>query len=174
MDSAEWPSDERFSNAWRSQNAYQTLNNPKMVHILKRLSLEHLDGKRESIKIDCELTVEHILPRDWIPKWPLTQGMKGMTLSDLSTAEIGDTRAEATRRRNAAINTFGNLTILTQPLNSSVSNAPWKDKRPELLKHSLLPINQALHSFDVWDEDAIDKRSGKLLEQALRIWPKSL
>ena len=174
MDSAEWPSDERFCQAWKSQNAYHTLNNPKMVHILKRLSNEHFDPKKEVIKIDCELTVEHIMPREWIQRWPLPSGETGLTPNELSIAQNGDARAEATRRRNAAIHTLGNLTILTQPLNSSVSNAPWKEKRPELLKHSLLSINQALHSFDVWDEDAIEKRGRTLLDQALRIWPKSL
>jgi hypothetical protein len=145
-----------------------------MVHILKRLSNEHLGPKSEEIKIDCQLTVEHIMPREWIPNWPLPTGLSGMNLQELSVAQTGDTRAAATHRRDAAVQTFGNLTILTQPLNSALSNAAWKEKRPELLKWSLLPINQALHSFEVWDENAIEKRGQALLDQALRIWPNSL
>jgi hypothetical protein len=66
---------------------------------------------------------------------------------------------------------MGNLTILTQELNSSVSNAAWLTKRPELLKFSLLPINQQLHGYDAWDEGAIQKRGEELLTRACKLWP---
>ena len=59
-DSTEWPSDERFAEAWRTQHAYQVLNNPKIVHILKQLSDTYLSGKMEGISISGELTVEHL------------------------------------------------------------------------------------------------------------------
>jgi hypothetical protein len=36
--------------------------------------------------------------------------------------------------------------------------------------HSLLPINPQFREEDVWDEDAIYRRSGRLLEKALAIW----
>ncbi|KAI5911895.1 HNH endonuclease family protein [Azoarcus sp. PA01] len=63
-------------------------------------------------------------------------------------------------------------TILTQALNSSVSNSEWAVKRPELLKYSLLPINRLLHDVAQWDEAAICKRSDDLLVRALKIWPR--
>lgn len=75
-------------------------------------------------------------------------------------------------KRHPTLQTFGNLTILTQGLNSSVSNSPWSLKKPELLKHSLLPINQLLHDVAVWDEVAIAQRSNALLERALKVWPR--
>jgi hypothetical protein len=59
-----------------------------------------------------------------------------------------------------------------QPLNTAQSNSAWKDKRPELMKHSLLPINQILRDVEVWDEEAIASRGEKLFERALRIWSK--
>lgn len=172
-DSAEWPSDERFAEAWRTKHAYQVLNNPKIVHILKRLSNTYLTGKSEAVTVESALTVEHILPQQWEEKWPLRDGSKGLTTTELWTASKDNTRAEASRKRNEALQTFGNLTILTQSLNSSVSNSPWILKKPELLKHSLLPINQLLHDVSTWDETAITQRSDELLARALKVWPRA-
>lgn len=170
-ESSEWPTDEVFYSAWQSGHAYQTLNNPKIVHILRRLSESFLGSKTERISIDSPLTVEHILPQNWLENWPLLDGSRGLTPQELWNCEPGDTRAEATKRRNSLLQTFGNLTILTQPLNSAVSNADWKAKKPELLCSSLLPINQRLHAFEKWDEEAIERRGRELFERAMSIWP---
>jgi hypothetical protein len=67
---------------------------------------------------------------------------------------------------------LGNLTILTQGLNSSVSNSQWSVKKPELLKHSLLPINQQLHDATTWDETAIAQRGDALFARALKVWSR--
>lgn len=171
-DSTEWPSDENFGEAWRTQHAYQTMSNPKVVHILKRLSNTYLNEKMEAVSVDGALTVEHILPQQWQDNWPLPDGSKGLCATDLWAAERSDLRAEATRKRNTALQTLGNLTILTQGLNSSVSNSQWNLKKPELLRYSLLPINQQLHDADTWDEDAITQRGDALLARALKVWPR--
>ncbi len=173
-DSTEWPSDEKFGEAWRTQHAYQVLNNPKIVHVLKRLSDTYLTGKSETVSVESALSVEHILPQQWQEKWPLADGSKGLTTDALWTAAKDDAAAEATRKRNQALQTFGNLTILTQGLNSSVSNSQWSVKKPELLKHSLLPINQLLHDVAVWDEAVIAQRSDDLLVRALKVWPRDV
>jgi hypothetical protein len=171
-DSTLWPSDDVFMESWHSQHAYQTLNNQKIVHILTRLNDTYTGSKMEPLTIEGGLTVEHILPQQWIDNWPLADGTKGMTYIDLVNAEKDDPQAKATRARYAALQTMGNLTILTQPLNSSVSNSSWEKKKPELLRHSLLPINQQLHDVTVWDEDAIEKRSKDLFQRALQLWPR--
>lgn len=169
-ETVEWPSDEAFREAWQVQHIYQTLNNPKIVHILKRLSASYFKSKMETLSIEGPLTVEHILPQGWLKHWPLPDGSKGLSSFELWEA-ADDPRAEATRRRNAAVQTLGNLTILTQPLNSAVSNSSWGEKKPELLLHSLLPINQNLHNVEVWDETAIQKRGEELFQRAIKIWP---
>lgn len=171
-DSAEWPSDEKFSEAWRNSHAYHALNNPKIVHILKRLNDTYLTKKTETVTVEGTLTVEHILPQQWEEKWPLADGSKGLTTEQLWATTKHDAGADASRKRNQALQTFGNLTILTQSLNSSVSNSPWNIKKPELLKHSLLPINQLLYELTKWDESTIAQRSDDLLSRALKIWPR--
>ena len=85
-DSTEWPSDEKFGEAWRTQHAYQVLNNSKIVHILKRLSNTYLTGKMEAISISGEWTVEHVLPQQWHAKWPLADGSAGLATEALWTA----------------------------------------------------------------------------------------
>jgi hypothetical protein len=172
-ESAEWPTDASLGEAWRSKHVYQTLNNLKVVHILKRLNATFLGNKNELVSIDSALTVEHILPQSWIEHWSLPDGSKGLTGVDLFIAEQHDARAVATRRRNTALQTFGNLTIITQALNSAVSNGPWTEKKAELLRHSLLPINQQLHSLDAWDEEAIADRANILFKRALELWPRA-
>ena len=127
-------------------------------------------NRHEIISIDGPLSVEHILPQGWLENWLLPDGSKGMTHQELWNAQPGDSKADATNRRNSLLQTFGNLTILTQPLNSSLSNSVWNIKKPELLRSSLLPINQILHDVNTWDEQAIENRSKKLFEKARGVW----
>ena len=174
-ESTVWPDNDTFGSKWQSIHAYNILNNNKIVYILRRFSDSYLSTKSEKITIDGPLTVEHIMPQGWIENWPLPDGTTGMNYLELYNVEPEDKRAEATRKRNGLIQTFGNLTILTQQLNSSVSNSPWDVKKPELLGISLLPINQQLlHDVKVWDESAIEKRSKILLKNAISIWRSPL
>lgn len=170
-ESVEWPSDQTFREAWQSRHAYQILRNHEIIHILRRLNETFLSQLSERISIDSPLTVEHILPQSWVQHWPLPDGSKGLTAEELWASQEDDVAAEATRRRNAALQTLGNLTILTQPLNSSVSNSGWTAKKTALLSASLLPINQQLHDFDSWNETTIEVRSNILFERALKVWP---
>ena len=173
-DSAEWPTDAAFAEAWASMHAYQALNNPRIVHIFKRLNDTYASPKMESLVYSGPLTVEHILPQSWQGQWSLPDGSSGMSPAELLVAPSDDPRAEATRRRSHALQTLGNLTIVTSPLNSSVSNSSWPMKKPELLNHSLLPINLHLSVHAVWDETTIAKRSQELFQRALKLWPRQV
>ena len=170
-ESVTWPSDAMFKEAWLNRSAYD-LGNAKLVHILTRLNETYLTNKVEPLSFEEQPSVEHILPQDWIEHWPLPDESKGMTLFELLEAPEGDSRAFATELRNRSLQTMGNLTILMQPLNTAQSNSAWTDKKPELLKHSLLPINQDLHDIETWDESAIAARGERTFERALKLWPK--
>ena len=172
-ESVEWPTDDAFADAWRTSYADRILDNRKIVHILKRLNDTYYGSKMEMLSIEGSLTVEHILPQEWVEHWPFEDDSRGMDFLELLDAEEDNQRATQTRLRNAALQTFGNLTILTQKLNSSVSNGPWIKKQPELQRNSLLPINQHLQNYNVWNESAIVARSNELLERALKLWSRS-
>lgn len=171
-DSTAWPTDDQFANAWMTTHAYAALNNPKLVHILRRLNQTYLTTKQEQLSFDGQLTVEHLLPQSWQEHWPLPDETPGLTHQELLLAAPNDARATATRNRDSILHTFGNLTILTQPLNSSLSKSAWTTKKPALLQASLLPINQQLHQYDHWDEITITARGNELLQRALKLWPR--
>jgi len=75
--------------------------------------------------------------------------------------------------RQIALHSLGNLTLLTQPLNSGVSDGPFRQKRPQIAAQSLLKLNSYFQGFsndDKWDELRIRERSESLAGLACRIW----
>ncbi len=167
-----WPTDAAFSEAWRKLPAYTAFTpKTKLVHILRRVGETYRTKKNERIPIDGPLTVEHLMPQDWFDHWPLADGQRGLDETQLDAAGSDDPVATATRDRNRAVHTFGNLTILTPELNSSVSNVAWEKKKKGVLADSLLPINLDLQRHSTWDEGTIAARSEELLKRALTVWP---
>jgi hypothetical protein len=171
-ESVEWPDDDEFRRHWRTAHAYHTLNNPKIIHILKRVSDTFIDAKMEHITIDGPLSVEHIMPQSWQEHWPLANGERGLVREELEEAIEDDPRAKATLERLEVVQRLGNLTIITGELNSSTSNAAWADKKHKLALHAILPINRELQRWDAWDESTIAERGDALFERALKIWPR--
>jgi hypothetical protein len=170
-ESAGWPDDAKFTESWLHRPVYGILNSPKLVHLYIRLNSTFMSSKKETISFEEAPTIEHIMPQRWEENWLLPDGSVGLNWMELVDAKPDDPRAIATRRREAAIQTLGNLTILSSGLNTAQSNAAWDSKRPEMMKHSLLPINQDLWGIKTWDEAAILSRGERLLKQALSIWP---
>jgi uncharacterized protein with ParB-like and HNH nuclease domain len=171
-DSTVWPTDGAFRDAWMARHAYATLQNPKVVLLFKRLNETFISSKQETVTVEGPLTVEHLMPQDWAAHWPLPDGSAGITGADLWLTPPENPRAMASKSRNQLVQTIGNLTILTQPLNAAASNGPWEKKRLEILKQSLLPINQDLYNYDEWDEASIEHRGSKLFDRALMLWPR--
>jgi len=144
---------------------------PKLVYILTRLNEVYLTQKTEDIVISTPLTIEHILPQEWTERWPLSDDSAGLKKVDSSHSDLIADCAGASRARHDAVDKIGNLTIVTQPLNSALSNASWSEKRLTLQAASLLPINQQLNAVATWDESEIEARSARLYELALQLWP---
>ena len=111
------------------------------------------------------MTVEHILPSDWEEHWPLSDGRRPSqdeAFQAIFATEENDTRVGQIVRRVRLLNTFGNLTILTKPLNSSVSNGPFGVKRRALDDHSLLVVNREISKEEEWGEDQIEARGRRV------------
>jgi hypothetical protein len=118
------------------------------------------------------------MPRKWFTEWPLSDGHR---VSEEFAAEaktkqqLGlhlDSRGAEAARRQIVLDTFGNLTLLTHPLNSSVSNGPFKEKRKAIIEQSALSLNRYFQNVDEWDTDAIVHRGETLLTTALKVWPR--
>jgi hypothetical protein len=72
------------------------------------------------------------------------------------------------------VHRLGNLTLLTAPLNSKVSNGPWAIKRDAMLKHNTISLTGrvvAETEGEAWSEALIDHRTEVLVETLLRVWP---
>ena len=169
--SSRWPDDREFRNAWLTRHVSRTMNSSQMVHILRRLNDHSYNRKTEGVKIDGKLSIEHILPRNWIQHWLLPDGRKGLEREQMRDLSADPTLVHATGYRDDLLDTIGNLTILTQALNSDVSNGPWITKKRKLDHYSILPINKELQKFDAWNEDTIKQRSDQLFGIAIRVWP---
>jgi hypothetical protein len=130
--------------------------------ILEAIEATLHTGKTEKVKVELNLTIEHLLPQEWEEHWPL--------VVKVDTAEALE---QARKRRKESIHKLGNLTLLTRRLNPSVSNGAWTKKRPQILKDSVLMLNHAFQGkeAEVWNEDSIDQRAKDLFEIAIKIWP---
>jgi hypothetical protein len=176
-DTSVWPRDEAFRAAWLDNPLYDNMGGGRVECLLRAIEGHIHTTKQEVVDIRSSLTVEHVLPESWIEHWPLQSGRSGMAFWDRYRMSADDATveqkadAEASSARDRIVHSIGNLTLLTQPLNSSVSNGPYTEKRPEVIKQSRLALNAYFQDVPEWDEMRIRERGEKLFESAKAIWP---
>ena len=162
-DSAVWPGDEIFKRNLVYEPLYDSIGPRRVRLVLTALELASRTPRQEALPllINNSLTVEHVMPQGFKPEeWPYSEH------------ETTD-RKEQESRRWTLLHSMGNLTLLTQPLNSEVSNGPFRTKRPEITKQSLLILNSYFQRFsddDCWDENTILDRGKSLSGLALNVW----
>lgn len=172
-DAVNWPNDHEFYEAWINKPAYERLKPKKVEMILRAIEDALHTDLMERVMIQSSLTVEHVMPKYWYEKWPLSDGTSAKERSKWHFDKTDENRLklELVALRNALIDTFGNLTLLTRGLNSSVSNDVYSNKKPDIIKQSVLHLNTYFQDIDTWDEVAIRERGQTLFEVAKRIWP---
>lgn len=161
---ARWPSDDEVQARLEQGDLYGYVGQPRVRMLLEACELDMRDSaKTEVVALPAGLSIEHAMPQNWPEHWPVGDG---------------DGAEAAAENRDAHVDRLGNLTLVTQPLNSSLSDAPWRStaaeqlsKRAELEKRSVLLINQSLCQHDDWNEELIDERGADLAARALRRWP---
>lgn len=168
-----FPDDREFERAWLNDRMYLRLSSGKLRFLLEAIEISKRGKFQEIDRLSSELTVEHILPDQWRTFWPLSDGSHPddheFYLALASLLE-NDARSELIVNREAAKHTIGNLTLLTRPFNSKISNAAWDDKRRELREHSLLIMNREIAEREHWNEDEIRKRSQEMFLVAREMW----
>ena len=155
-----WPDDQALQDAFTSAPLYWSLTSGRLNLILQGLEGELRTAWSETQTVPRSLHIEHVLPQGWqVDQWPFS-------------AEVVP-REEAIAKRERLIHSIGNLTLVNQRLNSSLSNAPWSEKRRTLDKHTVLFLNRDLlaNAPMVWDESAIVERGRRLYRMAIRVWP---
>ncbi len=106
-------------------------------------------------------SLEHVMPKKWQNQWD--------SLKDLSSIE----------NRNRKLLTLGNLTMISQSLNSTIRDANWHIKRDGKgekggLKKYAEGIETLSDYLDLedWNEDVIRDRAEYLSDLALKIWKR--
>ena len=163
--SAVWPDDEGFEEGWCWKKLYVRSRPDRAVMILSALENASRTNKNERVNIQSGLTVEHLLPQNGeIDDYPYASDDDYKREEDESVEE----------GRDDMMHTVGNLTLLTGPLNSSVSNGPWLRKVRAIVDDSDLRLNAWLRNDSprVWHEGKIWERSEELFDLAKEVWPK--
>lgn len=154
-ESSRWPKDSELREACLDAPLYRGLVRQRVRMLLEGLERQLHTGKVEKIQFGEKLTIEHLMPQEWRKNWPLPSTV---------------TPEEAEARRERALHTLGNLTLLTRKLNPAISNGPWERKREDILVHSALNLNRTLPP--IWDESAIRRRGEALFDLTTRIWSR--
>jgi hypothetical protein len=159
-----WPNDAEFRQGWLGRDQYKSNRQPRLRYIFEQIEQAKRTSLSEEIEIKSALTVEHIMPQKWRQNWPVP-GFDHLDEEELDTNQL-----IAQVQRDECINKFGNLTLITSPLNSSMSNGPFSDKLPALRAHASLALNRELSELERWDEESAMLRGTALFEIARNIW----
>jgi alkylated DNA nucleotide flippase Atl1 len=149
-----WPGDEEIRASLLTENAYRRFPRGRLRMLLEAVE-DHLRAAYKYPPVPRRgYPIEHILPQKWETHWPV-EGL------------------EAQLDRGAHVHRLGNLTLLTEGLNSAVSNSAWSTKRQKVAKHDVFLLNRLFndHATLVWDESTIDSRSHTMIEALLATWP---
>ncbi len=154
-----WPDDRQLTDAFVRRPLYRILTRGRLRIVLEGIEEELRTNKVEDPNVPRNLTIEHVMPQAWRNNWQLPNDMEDY--------------AQSERERDHIVHTIGNLTLVTKRLNSTLSNAPWHEKRKTLGEHSVLFLNKTLldDAPDVWDEAAIETRAKQLCAAAAKVWP---
>ncbi len=157
-DSREWVNDDTLLNFLKSSPIYRLLTRGRLRLVLEGIESQRRSMMSEQPEVPKNLTIEHLMPVSWGEHWPLP-------------ACEDEDREEAKQTRNGLIHTIGNLTLVTQRLNSSLSNSPWQTKRDALLEHSVMNMNNELSHKSSWDDASILNRSEEMAALIAKHWP---
>jgi hypothetical protein len=157
-----WPGNAELRRSLESAPIYQNLSRTRLRVVLEAIE-DHKRGYpsekalHEAPVIRNKCTIEHILPQKWTTNWPV------------------ETPDEAALREEH-VNLLGNLTLVTQSLNSAASNASWlgtDGKKVRFEDHTTMLMTTEARKMgdDAWDESCIQLRTDSMISNIESIWP---
>ncbi|MES2670994.1 MAG: DUF262 domain-containing HNH endonuclease family protein [Pseudomonadota bacterium] len=176
-----WPTDAEFRNACLTAPLYYG----RMDTARMRALLTELEGflrtraRTEESEIPnlSNLDVDHIMPRSWHTHWPLDGGAS-VGASEASYAMVAERNGQeltpmqkGIRRRDNAISTLGNLTLLNLSVNREAQNKAFDVKKNLLIENTALRLNIPLLGCMAWTEEEIAIRGERLAEAASKLYP---
>jgi hypothetical protein len=168
-DSRYWPDDTALRAALREQPIYKNLSRPRVRMVLEAIEDARRDPLAEGLPCPRNLTVEHVMPQAWREHWG----------ADIAEDPI------AALRRDALVHLLGNLTLVNEKLNPTMSNRPWTAEeaaarglgsqgKRAYLRRSQLRLNGEIvaEHEDAWTEGDIRARTDMLISRVAAIWPR--
>lgn len=158
-----WPTDREIVDSLTREPIYRKVTRARL-----RMILEALEDHRRGITTERakfsegpvsrgKTSIEHLLPQDWRSTW--------------TDFEFDEDQVD----EHSLIHQLGNLTLVTQPLNSKVSNSTWPNKKKAFEEHTtlLLTADVIKMADSDWTADLITRRSKELSSKVIEIWPVS-
>lgn len=158
-----WPDDQELRTHLTTRAMYGNVSSVRLGMVLAGIEASLYSNKVEIPDIPVSLSIEHLMPQEWEGHWAIT-GDNGQPLSDEERETIENEHWERLHK-------LGNLTIVTGPGNSSLSNYAWPQKRAGLNEFSKLLLNARLADEDTWTIEQIDGRTKWLTDRIIEIWP---
>ena len=78
-----WPDNTRFKQAWLNEPVYSSMGPGRVQYALREIERRLHQTRTEQIEILSALSIEHVLPGEWIEQWPLPTGSRGVTLFEM-------------------------------------------------------------------------------------------
>ncbi|PTR07603.1 MULTISPECIES: DUF262 domain-containing protein [unclassified Novosphingobium] len=159
-----WPDDAEWRHSWIMREQYKSARQPRLRYIFEAIERAKRTSLNEDIVIRSALTIEHIMPQKWQASWPIPE-MIGLTEDQYGPELVSQIRA-----RETAVNAIGNLTLLTQALNATISNGPLLDKLAAIKANTALALNREIMAYETWSEASIEERGAALFGVAAKLW----
>ncbi|MBE3128273.1 MAG: DUF262 domain-containing protein, partial [Actinobacteria bacterium] len=148
----EYVDDDIFKHNFASRNF--KFGEQRTKYILWKLS----SPTGEQILDINEIETEHIMPQTLSEQW--INGLQKQT---------GKHKNQITALHEEMLNHIGNLTIIKQAWNRSMSNRIFAQKKNDY-KKSEIPITEELENQNQWTFNDIESRSKDFAEKAVEIW----
>lgn len=158
-ESLHMPYDSEVQEGFKS-NSNLTSEKARCILYLLESKLREIYDSQTPLYSFSNYTLEHLMPQKWEENWKIPSG-----LNELQEFEFRS-------NRNKVIGTLGNMAIITQGLNSTISNYEWSKKLLGGLEEKardLITMKDVICQTE-WNEASISLRGEWLAEKANDVW----
>lgn len=173
-DARVWPADADMLSSLPTMRLYGNIRQSRLRVVFSAIEKQLRTERHEDVALPTKLEIEHVMPRSWRAHWDTDPPLP----------------PDDALARSKRVDSLGNLTLVTQKLNGSLSHRPWTDheaadtapkgkeagvgKRSLLGQYSLLVLNKALVDGHprVWTDEDIGQRSREMTERLCTVWPR--
>lgn len=152
-DSRRWASKEEVERGMEEKGIYSK-GDRRWARVVLEAMEGHLRHAHDDKADGTSASVEHIYPLNGARHW-------------------GSVDEKEEEERSRLVNTAGNLILVEPPLNSSLGNLGWGEKRKKIAEHASRKVTREMleHATGEWGASAIRARSRRMAGWAEEIWP---